>query len=294
MVSPDRDQHGGLGRLSGDVTGQWGGADPRYRGYRASNRGVRLDHRVKVALDLVPLCPGGRVVDLGAGDGYVTAASARAVGAALAVSLDVGFPPPLAPLVGPVARVQGGLPGPLPFRTGSIHVVVCLEAIEHLLDPEALLEEIKRILAPGGSVILSTPRLDSLLVVGHLIGGIQPPGVEASSRRRFGNPLGEQRPSGHLHLFTRRALVEALKAHDLVLIQYREARFSSSWWQAVLSSRRPGVRDLIVGAVFAVYDLIPFRKDVMVARAQAAPRSGITRAQAAPRSEFAGEEGASR
>lgn len=207
------------------------------------------------------------MVDLGAGDGYVSAAAAVASGADLGVSVDVGFPPPLAPLEGPVRRVAAGLPGPLPFRSGSFDVVVCLEAIEHLLDPEALLEEIVRILAPGGSLVLSTPRLDALLVVGHLLAGIQPPGVESSPRRRFGNPLGEQRPSGHLHLFTRRALREALEAHGLRVEAYREARFSSSWWQAVLSSRRPGPRDLAVGAVFALYDLIPLRKDVMVVRA---------------------------
>jgi len=251
-----------------DVTGQWAGADPRYRGYRSTGRGVRLDHRVRLALDLVPPCPGGRVVDLGAGDGYVSAAAAERAGAVLGVSVDVGFPPPLAELPGKVERVRAGLPGPLPFRSGSVDVVVCLEAIEHLLDPEALLEEVVRILAPGGSLVLSTPRLDALLVVGHLLAGIQPPGVEASPRQRFGNPLGEQRPSGHLHLFTRRALREALAAHGLEVESYREARFSSSWWQAVRASRRPGPRDLVVRAVFAVYDVIPFRKDVMVVRAR--------------------------
>ncbi|MGQ0743314.1 MAG: class I SAM-dependent methyltransferase [Acidimicrobiales bacterium] len=257
-----------VGAGAGDITGQWSGADPRYRGYRPAGGKVRLDHRVALALDLVPQIPGGVLVDLGAGDGYVSAAAGQRCRARLAVSVDVGFPPALAPPPGPLARVRCGLPGPLPLASGSVDVVVCLEAIEHLLDPEALLSEIVRVLVPGGRVVLSTPRLDALLVVAHLLAGIQPPGVEASSRRRFGNPLGEQRPSGHLHLFTKRALVEALAVWGLEVESYREGRFSSSWWQAVRSSRRPGPRDLVVRGIFAVYDLIPFRKDVMVIRAR--------------------------
>ena len=247
-------------------TGEWSGADPRYRGYRPAKDGVRLDHRVRQALALVPP-EGARLLDLGAGDGFVTARLGTAAGAALAVAVDVGAPAPLAARDRAVARVTAHLPGPLPFADGSFHVVVTLETIEHVLDPDALLQEARRVLAPGGSLVLSTPRLDSFLVVGSLLLGIQPPGVECSSRRRYGSPFGEQRPSGHVHLFTRRALSEALVANGFRLDAYREGRFSSSWWQAVRSDRRPGLLDLALRAVFAVYDLVPFRKDVMVVRA---------------------------
>lgn len=247
--------------------GGWTGADPRYRGYRPARREVRLDHRVRLAVDLVPPTAGGRLIDLGAGDGFVTAELGAKAGAALAVAVDVGFPEPLAPRRRKVSQVSAFVPGPLPFKAGSFDVVVSLECIEHLLDPDALLEEAKRLLKPGGCLVLSTPRLDALLVVLSLLGGVQPPGVESSSRRRYGNPFGEQRPSGHVHLFTRKAMGEALAAHGLRLEAYKEARFSSSWWQAVRASRRPRPRDWVVGAALAAYDLIPFKKDVMVLRA---------------------------
>ncbi|MDQ4069105.1 MAG: class I SAM-dependent methyltransferase [Actinomycetota bacterium] len=246
--------------------GEWSGADPRYRGYRPQKAGARLDHRVRLAVGLVP--PGAiRLLDLGAGDGFLTARLASAAGAEVAVAVDVGAPAPLVAHDRAVARVTGRLPGPLPFPDATFDVVVTLETIEHVLDPDALLQEARRVLVPGGTLVLSTPRLDSFLVVGSLLLGVQPPGVECSPRRRYGSPLGEQRPSGHVHLFTRRALVEALAANGFRVEAYREGRFSSSWWQAVRSDRRPRPLDLALRAGFAVYDLVPFRKDVMVVRA---------------------------
>ncbi len=232
---------------------------------------MRLDHRVRVAAGLIP-SGARRLVDLGAGDGYLI--SSLGAGASLAVAVDLGAPAPLTTLRRPVSRVTARLPGPLPFRTGAFDVVVTLEAIEHLLDPDELLQEARRVLAPGGHLVLSTPRLDSFLVIGSLLLGMQPPGVEASSRRRYGSPFGEQRPSGHVHLFTRRALTEALTANGFRLEAYGEGRFSSSWWQAVRSDRRPTLRDLAVACVLAVYDLIPLRKDVMVVRAVRSEEDG--------------------
>lgn len=249
------------------VAGGWGEDDPRYRGYLPSGRGVRLDHRVRVALDLLQPCPGGRLVDVGAGDGWITAQAALRVGAAEAVAVDVAAPPPLAPLARPVEHVAVPAGAPLPFADGTADTVLCLETIEHLLDPDALLAELRRLLVPGGQLVLSTPRLDSGLVIAALAAGIQPPGVDASARRRYGTPLGEGRPSGHLHLFTRRALAEALDAHGFTVDRYAEARFSSSWRQARRATRARTGADLLLDAAFALYDLVPWRKDVQVVRA---------------------------
>jgi SAM-dependent methyltransferase len=45
----------------------------------------------------------------------------------------------------------------LPFSPGCFDLVVAFEIIEHLDDPQAFLAELRRVLDPGGTLILSTP-----------------------------------------------------------------------------------------------------------------------------------------
>ena len=45
----------------------------------------------------------------------------------------------------------------LPFEAGYFDVIVSFETLEHLVEQEAMLEEFKRVLKPGGTLIISTP-----------------------------------------------------------------------------------------------------------------------------------------
>lgn len=45
----------------------------------------------------------------------------------------------------------------IPFNDNTFNVVTALEVLEHVEDLDAALLEIKRVLAPGGTLILSTP-----------------------------------------------------------------------------------------------------------------------------------------
>jgi SAM-dependent methyltransferase len=48
---------------------------------------------------------------------------------------------------------------PLPFDDDAFDGVVCLEGIEHLLQPISLLGELIRVTRPGGSIVISTPNI---------------------------------------------------------------------------------------------------------------------------------------
>jgi SAM-dependent methyltransferase len=90
-----------------------------------------------------------KVLDLGCGDGGYSHAMADA--GARAISVDFRCPQTLPPdLV--LADAMA-----LPFSAGSFPIVFCASLIEHVAEPERLLAEIKRVLAPDGIVYMSFP-----------------------------------------------------------------------------------------------------------------------------------------
>jgi len=76
---------------------------------------------------------------------------------------------------------------PLPYNDESFSLVWCSEVIEHLDSPGAFLQEVNRILVPGGRLVLTTP--NSHFWIYPLI---RPFGLE---------PKDVQHP-GHLHFFS--------------------------------------------------------------------------------------------
>jgi SAM-dependent methyltransferase len=95
---------------------------------------------------------GRRVVDVAAGPG--TASRQLAARGARVVAVDPG-PALLARLVStsPVLGAVRGRAEALPLRDGSVDVVTCATAF-HWFDADAALAEVRRVLAPGGSLAL--------------------------------------------------------------------------------------------------------------------------------------------
>ena len=93
---------------------------------------------------------------------------------------------------------------------GSFDVVLCSEVIEHLSDPRPALLGLRRLLAPGGTLILSTPlRWSPLEVLGRVAFR---PGVVQALRLVYREPI---LPTGHVGLLSRRALLRELAAAGL-------------------------------------------------------------------------------
>jgi ubiquinone/menaquinone biosynthesis C-methylase UbiE len=68
-------------------------------------------------------------------------------------------------------RVRGDLRSPLPFSDGEFDHVVMLAVIEHLTEPEKVLREAHRVIAPQGSLILTWPSslVDPILKLLHAL-----------------------------------------------------------------------------------------------------------------------------
>jgi ubiquinone/menaquinone biosynthesis C-methylase UbiE len=176
---------------------------------------------------------GDRVLDLGCGDGALTGVLADAARAAAGVPRES-----VAEAAGAGAGVSGGpaaggsvigadvaeaalrrararhpaltfvlapIDGALPFDDGSFEVVWASEVIEHVADTARWLSEVRRVLAPRGRLLLTTPSHGRLRLA---IGGIE----------RYSEPLGD-----HLHLYSARSLRELLTEFDFVVTELKSA-----------------------------------------------------------------------
>jgi SAM-dependent methyltransferase len=102
----------------------------------------------------------GRALDLGCGDGRLTAELDAAELTAADVS-PVALERARARLA--AARIVELEPdAPLPFDDGSFELVLAAETIEHVRDVQLFLSEIRRVLAPGGELALTTPATPAL------------------------------------------------------------------------------------------------------------------------------------
>ena len=142
--------------------------------------------------------PGDRVLDLGCGEGSFAAALAGA-GAQVTIA-DVAR--------GALERASSAVPDadavllaedqPLPFAEDAFDIVWCGETLEHVADGTGLAAELRRVLRPGGTLLVTTPNQPRLGVA-----------VEAL----LGRPLEERLDprADHLRFFTARTLRELLQ-----------------------------------------------------------------------------------
>lgn len=146
------------------------------------------------------LRPGDRVLDLGCGAGrflaLAAAAGGRPVGVEIAeAALD------RARRNAPGAELHRVDPGAdLPLADASIDLVWCSEVIEHVADTAQFLGEVRRVLAPGGRALLTTP----------CHGRLQGAALALTRFETHFDPLGQ-----HLRFYTRGSLERALAEHGL-------------------------------------------------------------------------------
>jgi len=108
------------------------------------------------------LARGRSVLDAACGEGYGSAILAGA-GATSVVGVDIDEA-----TVAHARHTHGieaheGDVSRLPFDDATFDLVVSFETIEHVAEPELALDEFRRVLSPGGVLVVSTPNADEYL-----------------------------------------------------------------------------------------------------------------------------------
>jgi 2-polyprenyl-3-methyl-5-hydroxy-6-metoxy-1,4-benzoquinol methylase len=105
--------------------------------------------------------PGGRLLEIGSGLGHLVA---QLEGTFRTCGMDLNhWAVKASRQVVKQTDLQTASAQELPFAGGSFEVVIIKHIVEHLPDPARAIQEIGRITAPGGTLILATPNLGSLL-----------------------------------------------------------------------------------------------------------------------------------
>ncbi len=200
------------------------------------------------------------MLDIGCANGVLTGMYANAAGAGRVFGIDFVD---LGLNASAITFRQANLDthDPLPFDTATFDVITCMETLEHLHDTDHVVSEIRRLLKPTGYAILAVPRLDALLSIAMLAVGLQPPAIECSLRRRYGSPGSSPRVSGHVSHFTRRALLELVRANGLRVDAFAQASIYTAW-------RYSGTRTPPLWQRLPMWALskIPVKQDELVVR----------------------------
>jgi SAM-dependent methyltransferase len=154
--------------------------------------------------------PPQRILDVGCGDGSATSALLARYPGHFVVGSDWSMMALGRARARGVPVVQAGIDS-LPVADQRLDVVIMSELIEHLVDTDAALEEIHRVLRPGGTLLLSTPNLAAWFNRVLLAAGVQPVFSEVSLRAVHGRPGAQV--VGHLRMFTLPALTGLLAAN---------------------------------------------------------------------------------
>jgi len=114
-----------------------------------------------------------------------------------------------------------------PFKNSSIDTVLCIQMIEHLINPDFFLLESRRVLKKDGMIIITTPNLAAWFNRIIFLFGFQPFFTEVSTvDKTIGlsftrNLTNNRKPMGHIRCFTLKALKEILELHGFKQILIR-------------------------------------------------------------------------
>ncbi len=103
----------------------------------------------------------------------------------------------------------------LPLEDSSYDFITCLEVIEHVIFPEFAIQELARVLKPGGHVVITVPNIQHVEYLVQLLRG-KMPGPAADAR--------------HMSIFTHSHLAKLMRATGLQVTLHSGVDASPEWF----------------------------------------------------------------
>ncbi|HWD74790.1 MAG TPA: class I SAM-dependent methyltransferase, partial [Solirubrobacteraceae bacterium] len=115
------------------------------------------DLELRRAFALAHISPSDRVLDLGSGAGDLTGDLQRAAAAVVGVDVAEAALRRARSRHPKLSFLRAEIDGRLPLEDNSFDVVWSSEVIEHVADTARWMSEVRRVLRPGGRLLLTTP-----------------------------------------------------------------------------------------------------------------------------------------
>ena len=180
-----------------------------------------------VRYDRLELQPGDRLLDLGAGGGRHAFEAMRRGAAVTALDADPGEVKDVSWMMkgiadddsqvalnqGTGAAVVGDAVG-LPFPSGAFDRVIAAEVMEHVPADRAALDELSRVLRPGGTIAVTVPRWWPELVTWAISDDYH------------------NKPGGHIRIYRRSVLADRMRAAGLepYASHHAHSLHTAYWW----------------------------------------------------------------
>jgi SAM-dependent methyltransferase len=152
--------------------------------------------------------PSGRALEVGPGSGIYLPTLAKLFGQVVAVDIEAAYLRHATRLCQtlPNLTLMGDDICASALPASSFDLILCTEVIEHIRDSGAALQGMRRLLKPGGILLLSTPQRYSPLELTAKIAFL--PGVIQLVRHIYREPVLE---TGHINLMTARTVQRQLQ-----------------------------------------------------------------------------------
>jgi len=177
---------------------------------------------------------GGRLLDVGCGEGWLVLAAASRFSEAYGIDISgvrIGRAQ---------ARVQESdssrirlqvvdVSEGLPFDDGYFDAVSCVATLEHVFSPVAVAREMWRVLRPGGEIVIAASNAAYAVSRVRALSGKPPRGSSAS----------DLLDGGVLHHFTTSSLVAVLRDSGFRVVEkgsFGQLWLLRNWWKSLLAS----------------------------------------------------------